>query len=260
MTEHLAKQGGIHGNQFSRDRLLSIQRFRPIFAVIVGVVWFVLLLGFGLLIALQLPGDEPLPLRLAWRFFLVGFFAICLFAPPATFIGFLQQYFHGGVSSAPGLHVSDRLRSTARSLVFGGWPVCVLLAPGGPSGHAWFVAWCFQRGIGRGAIAFMLALLGAPLGSPGMALLPAARRFSARFSAHHGSGLRQDSFLSYLVWRHGAPWGVDNGVINAVIALALFPAPWMARMGDAVHGCERRYLLTALVLWVCMALVHSHSR
>src|SRR4051812_15803200 len=77
------------------------RRFRPIFAVIVSLVWFLLLWGFGYLIAVQLPGEEPLPFRLAWRFFLVGFFPICLFAAPATFIGFLQQHLAGAFALPP---------------------------------------------------------------------------------------------------------------------------------------------------------------
>jgi hypothetical protein len=71
------------------------RHFRPIFAGIVSVVWFLLLWGFGYLVAVQLPGEGPLPFRLAWRFFLIGFFPIFFFAAPATFIGFLQQHLAG---------------------------------------------------------------------------------------------------------------------------------------------------------------------
>src|SRR5215813_9284737 len=71
------------------------RRFRPIFAVIVGVVWFVLLFGLGFLIAVQLPGESLLPFRFAWRFFLVGFFSFFLISPTTAFISFFQQYLNG---------------------------------------------------------------------------------------------------------------------------------------------------------------------
>jgi hypothetical protein len=78
--------------------LPDYRRFRPIFVGIVSIVWFLLLWGFGYLVAAQLPGEGPLLFRFAWRFFLVGFFPICFFAAPVTFIGFLQQHLAGAAA------------------------------------------------------------------------------------------------------------------------------------------------------------------
>lgn len=236
------------------------QRFRPIFAIIVGVVWFVLLLGFGLLIALQLPGDEMLPFRLAWRFFLVGFFPICLFAAPATFIGFLQQYLAGAflppsvstASEPPEGHSLNPWDLGLHRLVLW-WLPAVLLAT--------IVLWLvFPVKIGRGMLAFVLALLGAPLAS-GMALASSGKLFLREIQRTPQQRTWRDSFFSYLVWRHGIPWGIGNGVINAAIALALFP-----RTVDGIYGIMPSTVvsvdifLTALVLSGFMALsAHPHA-
>ena len=45
------------------------RRFRLFFVGIICLVWFLLLWGFGYLVAFQLPGEGLLPFRTAWRFF-----------------------------------------------------------------------------------------------------------------------------------------------------------------------------------------------
>ena len=175
------------------------QRFRAFFAVIVSVVWFVLLLGFGSLVALQLPGERQLPFRLAWCFFLVGFFPICMFAAPATLIGFLQQYLAGAftpppASTAPKLQAANSQNpwrlSLQRLVLY--WLPAVLLATLG----LWLT---FPDGIGRGTMALVLAVLGAPLAG-GMA------------AASSGTPFLQELRLSpqQRAWRrwqqHTGPW------------------------------------------------------
>jgi hypothetical protein len=198
------------------------RRFRPIFAVIVSLVWFLLLWGFGYLIAVQLPGEEPLPFRLAWRFFLVGFFPICLFAAPATFIGFLQQHLVGAFAPPPPsparhlqatVSVNPWLLSLNRILLV--WFPAVLLAT--------LCLWLsFPDGISRGAMALVLALLGTPLAGI-MAAASSGRPFLQELQVSSEQRAWQGSFLSYLFWRHGVPWGIGNGVISAILALAIFP-------------------------------------
>src|SRR5438128_2623912 len=206
------------------------RRFRAFFAVIVSVVWFVLLLGFGSLVALQLPGGRQLPFRFAWCFFLVGFFPICMFAAPATLIGFLQQYLAGAftpppASTAPKLQAANSQNpwrlSLQRLVLY--WLPAVLLATLG----LWLT---FPDGIGRGTMALVLAVLGAPLAG-GMAAASSGTPFLQELRLSPQQRAWHTSFLSYLVWRHGVPWGIGNGVINAVLAVALFP-----RTSDNAYG------------------------
>ncbi len=198
------------------------RRFRPIFAVIVSIVWFLLLWGFGYLVAAQLPGEGPLPFRLAWRFFLVGFFPICFFAAPVTFIGFLQQHLAGAFAPPPesAIHnpqpvisLNPWLLSLNRVLLF--WLPAVLLATLG----LWLT---FPDGISRGTIALMLAMLGAPFAGM-MAVASSGKPFLQEVRVSPEQRVWQDSLFSYLFWRHGVPWGIGNGVISAVLALAVFP-------------------------------------
>ncbi len=209
------------------------QRFRAFFAVIVSVVWFVLLLGFGSLVALQLPGGRQLPFRFAWCFFLVGFFPICMFAAPATLIGFLQQYLAGAftpppASTAPKLQAANSQNpwrlSLQRLVLY--WLPAVLLATLG----LWLT---FPDGIGRGTMV----------------------RLSPQQRAWHAS------FLSYLVWRHGVPWGIGNGVISAVLAMALFPrAPDNAYGVMPPEAVSLDIFFTSFVLCFFMAIsAHPHA-
>ena len=236
------------------------QRFRAFFAVIVSVVWFVLLLGFGSLVALQLPGERQLPFRLAWCFFLVGFFPICMFAAPATLIGFLQQYLAGAFTPPPAstaaklqaANSQNPWRLSLQRLVLY-WLPAVLLATLG----LWLT---FPDGIGRGTMALVLAVLGAPLAG-GMAAASSGTPFLQELRLSPQQRAWHASFLSYLVWRHGVPWGIGNGVINAVLAVALFP-----RTPDNAYGVmlpeavSLDIFFTSLVLCFFMAIsAHPHA-
>lgn len=217
----MSKKGGTMATNSPRP-IPDYHRFRPIFAVIVGIVWFVLLFGLGSLIAVQLPGEPVLPFRFAWRFFLVGFFPICAFAPAATFIGFFQQHLAGAFTLTPessavsrpvGHSVNPWQLGVQRLALY--WIPAVLLAT--------LALWLtFPNGIGRVGMAFVLALLGGPLAS-GMALASSGAPFLREVQRSPQQRAWSDSFFSYLVWRHGVPWGVGNGLINAVLALATFP-------------------------------------
>src|SRR5262245_59760418 len=139
------------------------RRFRPIFSCIVSAVWFLLLWGFGYLIAAQLPGEGPIPFRLAWRFFLVGFLPICFFAPSATFIGFFQQHLVGAFAVQSASATPDPQAATSinpwllgvhRLLLV--WLPAVLLAT--------LCLWMtFPDEIGRRTMALVFAVLGAPV-------------------------------------------------------------------------------------------------
>jgi hypothetical protein len=202
--------------------LPDYRRFRPIFVGIVSIVWFLLLWGFGSLVAAQLPGEGPLPFRFAWRFFLVGFFPICFFAAPVTFIGFLQQHLAGAFappseSAIPNpqspISLNPWLLSLNRILLF--WFPAVLLAT--------LCLWlAFPDGIGRSTMALVLAVFGAPLAGM-MAVASSGQLFLQEIHVSPEKRVWQDSFFSYLFWRHGVPWGIGNGVISAVLALAVFP-------------------------------------
>src|SRR5262249_16564017 len=80
----------------------------------------------------------------------------------------------------------------------------------------------FPDGISRGAIALILALLGAPLAGV-MAGASSRRPFLQEIQVSSEQRVWQGSLWSYLFWRHGVPWGIGNGVISAVLALAVFP-------------------------------------
>ncbi len=235
-------------------------RFRSTFAVIIGVVWFVLLFGLGSIVAVQIPGERVLPFRLAWRFFLVGFFPVCVFAPAATFIGFFQQHLAGAFTlsseastSSPqsGQSVNPWQLGLQRLALY--WLPAVLLAT--------VVLWLtFPERIGRIGIVLMLALLGAPLAS-GVALASSGAPFLREVQCTPRQRMWSDSFFSYLVWRHGIPWGVGNGLINAVLAVATFP-----RAGDGGYGIlpaaavSLDSFITRVVLCGFMAIsAHPHA-
>ena len=236
------------------------RRFRPIFAGIIFIVWFLLLWGFGYLIAVQLPGEGPLPFRLAWRFFLVGFFPICFFAAPATFIGFLQQHLAGTFAPPPEsaipnpqspISLNPWLLSLNRVLLF--WFPAVLLAT--------LLLWLtFPAGISRGTMALVLAVLGAPFAAM-MAVASSGKPFlqEIRVSPEHRTW--QDSFFSYLFWRHGVPWGIGNGVISAVLALAVFPRTVSGEYGTIPPiAVSVDIFFTSLVLCFFMAIsAHPHA-
>ncbi len=236
------------------------RRFRPIFAGIIFIVWFLLLWGFGYLIAVQLPGEGPLPFRLAWRFFLVGFFPICFFAAPATFIGFLQQHLAGAFTPPPeftirnpqsAIALNPWLLSLNRILLF--WFPAVLLAT--------LLLWLtFPDEISRGTMALVLAVLGAPFAAM-MAVISSGKPFPQEIRVSPERRAWQNSFFSYLFWRHGVPWGVGNGVISAVLALAVFP-----RTANGEYGAMPPIAVsvdifsTSLVLCFFMAIsAHPHA-
>lgn len=235
------------------------RRFRPIFAGIVSIVWFLLLWGFGSLVAAQLPGEGPLPFRFAWRFFLVGFFPIFFFAAPATFIGFLQQHLVGafappespiGNPQSP-ISLNPWRLSLHRILLF--WFPAVLLAT--------LALWLtFPDGIGRSAMALVLAMLGAPLAGM-MAVASSGKPFLQEIQVSSEQRGWQDSLFSYLFWRHGVPWGIGNGVMSAILALAVFPRTASGEYGALLPiAVSMDIFLTSLILCFFMAIsAHPHA-
>jgi hypothetical protein len=190
----------------------------------------------------------------------VGFFPICFFAPPATFIGFLQQHLARAFVLPPEFTIRNRQSATSlnpwllglnRLLLF--WLPAVLLAT--------FCLWLtFPAGLGRGAMALMLAVLGAPLASL-MALGSSGKPFLQEICVSPERRAWQGSFFSYLFWRHGVPWGVGNGVISAVLALALFPQTSGGEYGATpVFAVSMDIFSTSLVLCFFMAIsAHPHA-
>ncbi len=235
-------------------------RFRLIFTIIIGVVWFVLLFGLGSLIAMQIPGEPVLPFRLAWWFFLVGFFPVCVFAPAATFIGFFQQHLAGAFTLPPDVSAASRpVENSVNPWHLGLQRLALYWIPAALLATA--ILWLtFPDGIGRVKMAFVLALLGAPLASV-MALASSGAPFLREVQCSPQQRAWSDSFFSYLVWRHGIPWGVGNGLINAVLALATFP-----RTADGGFGVMPAAavsfdsFLTGVVLSGFMAIsAHPHA-
>lgn len=235
------------------------RRFRPIFAGIVSLVWFLLLWGFGSLVAAQLPGEGPLPFRFAWRFLLVGFFPIFFFAAPATFIGFLQQHLVGAFALLPesairnpqsAISLNPWLLSLNRILF---WLPAVLLAT--------LCLWLtFPDGISRSAMALVLAMLGAPLAGL-MAVASSGKPFLQEMQVSSEQRGWQDSLFSYLFWRHGVPWGIGNGVISAVLALAVFPRTASGEYGAMPPiAVSVDIFSTSLILCFFMAIsAHPHA-
>jgi len=236
------------------------RRFRPIFAGIVSVVWFLLLWGFGSLVAAQLPGEGPLPFHFAWRFFLVGFFPIFFFAAPATFIGFLQQHLASAFAPPPEsalrnpqsvISLNPWLLSLNRILLF--WLPAVLLAT--------LCLWLtFPDGISRSTMALMLAMLGAPLAGM-MAVASSGKPFLQEIQVSLEQRGWQDSLFSYLFWRHGVPWGIGNGVMSAILALAVFPRTASGEYGALLPiAVSMDIFLTSLILCFFMAIsAHPHA-
>jgi hypothetical protein len=201
-----------------------------------------------------------LPFRLAWRFFLVGFFPICLFAAPATFIGFLQQHLAGAFTSFPESVISHRqspvslnpwLLSLNRILLF--WFPAVLLA----TLCLWLTS---PGGISRSAMALVLAAFGAPLAGL-MAIASSGKPFLQELRVLPEQRMWQDSFFSYLFWRHGVPWGIGNGVISAVLALAIFPRTTSGEYGALPPvAVSIDIFSTSLILCFFMAVsAHPHA-
>jgi hypothetical protein len=206
--------------------LPQFHQFRPIFITIISVVWVILYWSFGALVIAQLPGEGPLSVWTAWRFFLVGFLPVLFFGAPATLIGVLQQYLAGafaspalnGPPSPPFLWQARKANNPwflgiNRLLLF--WLPAVLVA-------LMFLLFFFPDGVARSTVPFVLAGLGAVLAG-----IVAATSSHTPFlhEIHVAAEQRgwQGSFFSYLFWRHGLPWGIGNGVITAIIASAVFP-------------------------------------
>jgi hypothetical protein len=160
----------------------------------------------------------------------VGFFPICVFAAPVTFIGFLQQHLAGAFTlpsaASPTAHQAVNSLNPWR---LGVHRLMLCWIPGVL--FATLILWLtFPDGIGRVSMALMLALLGAPLAG-GMALASSGAPFLQEVQCAPQQRAWSASFFSYLFWRHGVPWGVGNGLINAVLAVALFP-----RAADGSYG------------------------
>jgi hypothetical protein len=201
-----------------------------------------------------------LPFRFAWRFFLVGFFPIFFFAAPATFIGFLQQHLAGAFAPPPESPIGNRQASISlnpwrlslhRILLF--WFPAVLLA----TSALWLT---FPDGIGRSAMALVLAVLGAPLAGM-MAVASSGKPFWQEIQVSSEQRAWQDSLFSYLFWRHGVPWGIGNGVISAVLALAVFPRTAGGEYGALPPiAVSMDIFSTSLILCFFMAIsAHPHA-
>jgi hypothetical protein len=239
-------------------------QFRPIFIAVVSVVWFILYWSFGALVATQLSGEGPLSVWTAWRFFLVGFLAGLFFGAPATLIGVLQQHLAGafapptfdGPPAPPFLWKPQRANNPwvlGINRLFFFWLPAVLVA----LAVLWFF---FPEGVERSTVPLVLAGVGAALAG----VVAATSSHAPFFHEIHVSAEQRrwhGSFLSYLFWRHGLPWGVGNGLINAVIALAVFP-----RTPEGGYGVMPALavgvdtLCTALILCFLMAVsAHPHA-
>ena len=244
--------------------LPQFHQFRPIFILIVSVVWVILYWSFGALVAAQLPGEGPLSVWTAWRFFLVGFLPVLFFGAPATLIGILQQHVVGafappaltGPPAPPFLWQAQQANNPwvlgiNRVLLCWLPAVCVALA---------FLLFFFPDGVERSTVPFVLAGLGAVLAG----VVAATSSHTPFLHEIHVSAEQrrwQDSFFSYLFWRHGLPWGIGNGLISAIIALAVFP-----RVPDGSYGVMPASALgvdtvaTALMLCFFMAVsAHPHA-
>ena len=238
-------------------------QFRPIFILIVSVVWVLLYWSFGALVAAQLPGEEPFSVWTTWRFFLVGFLPVLFFGAPATLIGVLQQHLAGaftlpvlnGSPTPPFLWQTQRANNPwflgiNRVLFF--WLPAVLVALA-------VLLFFFPDGVERKTVPFVLAGLGAILA--GVVAATSHTPFFHEIQVSAEQRVWRDSFLSYLFWRHGLPWGIGNGLISAIIALAVFP-----RAPDGSYGVMPASALgvdtfaTALMLCFFMAVsAHPHA-
>jgi len=199
---------------------------RLVFIVAVCLMWFLLLWGLGYMVATKLPGDGAISFKTAFLFFAVGFFPILCFGAPGTLIGFLHRSLEDPFelppqSSAPsppllwraGCHNNPWLLGLNRLLLV--WVPAVLMATG--------LLWVFfADGISPSAVALLLGALGAAL----VAMIAAAstgRPFLCEARLTPEKRRWQGSFPAYLLWRHGIPWGLGNGALNAVLAIPLFP-------------------------------------
>ena len=233
-------------------------RFRWIFSGIICLVWFLLLWGLGYLVASKLPGDGPVNLRIAWLFLPVGFFPILLFGAPGMLIGFLQHYLAGAfrlpeqaaVITPPLLwrarcHNNPWWLGLNRLIFF--WVPSVLVAS--------LLLWvAFPEGISRSMLALFLAMTGTLLAGV-VALTSTGLPFQHEMSVPPEQRVWQGSFFSYLFWRHGLPWGLGNGVLNAVLAIPLFPVTpnGVPGMASALM-VSVDMLFTALILCFFMAI------
>lgn len=240
------------------------RQFRPIFIAIVSVVWFLLFWSFGYLVASQLPGEGPLSLWAAWCFFLVGFLPVLFFGAPATLMGFLQQHVAGaftpppedGPMNPPFLWRAQQPNNPwflglNRLLFF--WLPSVLLA-------LLFLWSVFPQGVGRRTIPLVLAGLGCVLAGV-IAACSSGSPFCHEIRILPERRVWQGSFFSYLFWRHGLPWGIGNGIISAILALAVFP-----RTPENMYGVipasvvSIDILSTSLMLCFFMAVsAHPHA-
>lgn len=243
----------------------QFHQFRPIFITIVSVVWVILYWSFGALVVAQLPGEGPFSVWTTWRFFLVGFLPVLFFGAPATLIGVLQQHVAGafaplaltGPSTPPFLWQAQQANNPwvlgiNRVLFF--WLPAVFVALA-------FLLFFFPDGVERNTVPFVLAGLGAVLAGV-VAATSSHTPFLHEIQVSAEQRRWQGSFFSYLFWRHGLPWGVGNGVISAIIALAVFP-----RTSDGSYGVMPAAALgvdtfaTALMLCFFMAIsAHPHAR
>jgi hypothetical protein len=106
----------------------------------------------------------------------------------------------------------------------------------------------------------MLAVLGAPLAGM-VAVASSGKPFLQEIGVSPKQRAWQDSFFSYLFWRHGVPWGVGNGVISAILALAVFPRTASGEYGALPPvAVSIDIFSTSLVLCFFMAIsAHPHA-
>jgi len=233
-------------------------RFRLVFIGILCLVWFLLLWGLGYLVASKLPGDGPVSLPVAWLFFPAGFFPILLFGAPGMLIGFLQHYLAGAfrlplqqAEIAPPFlwrahcHNNPWLLGLNRLIFF--WVPGVLVAS--------LLLWAFfPEGISRPQLALFLGVLGTLLAGV-VAVTSTGRPFLHEIQISPQQRVWQGSFFAYLFWRHGLPWGIGNGVLNAVLAIPLFPVTPNGVPGLAsALMVSVDILFTALILCFFMAI------
>ena len=198
--------------------------FRRIFSGLTGCMWFVLFLGLVCLIASKLPKSDAIPLQYAVFFIPAALMPVFFFGAPGMLMSFMQAFSDGKFRLPSGTDQNESsdmssgsnnpwLLGVHRMLVF--WPVASLLGVSA----LW---WLRPDTVSFAFLAVFVALLAGLLAGAN-AYLSAGKPFIRAINRLSRQNRWTGSYPEYLLWRHGIPWGLSNCILNAIVAVPLFP-------------------------------------